>query len=211
MAASASKKTRQEEQEWTADWLPDDEDPELISTPLNALVVHTRAPKPKRKREAVVAKDGELRSPTEAAIIDAANIILHCSGKGSSQIFDRCFCSHFGVSPFVAGHCWELLQQEQELTGQQTDLHTTDRCLWSLMLLMGHGTEETNMTKAAGVDEQTFRTWAWDFVGRICDLESVVTSFFPCCCSCFLPTCQLAALLLFADRLGEPKAPGRGQ
>jgi len=126
MAASASKKTRQEEQEWTADWLPDDEDPELISTPSNALVVCTGAPKLKREREAVVAKDGELRSPTEAAIIDAANIVLHRSGKGSSQIFDRHFRPHFGVSPFVAGRCWELLQQEQELTGQLTDLHTTD-------------------------------------------------------------------------------------
>jgi len=176
MAASATKKTRQEEQECVEDWLPDEEDPELVSTPSNALVVHSGAPKPKRQREAVVAKDGELRSPTEAAIIDTANIILHRSGNGSSQIFDRRFRSHFGVSPFVAGRCWDLLQQEQD--GQQlTGLHTMERHLWSLMLLMGHGTEETSCTKASGVDKQTFRTWAWDFVDRICDLESVVVSW----------------------------------
>jgi hypothetical protein len=37
-------------------------------------------------------------------------------------------------------------------------------------------TEEFNCTKASGVDEQTFRRWAWDFVERVAELESVMES-----------------------------------
>jgi hypothetical protein len=44
------------------------------------------------------------------------------------------------------------------------------------MLLKCYSNEEVNCTYASGVDEQTFRKWAWFFIDQISFLESEVVS-----------------------------------
>ena len=100
--------------------------------------------------------------------------IMHRSGHGSEEVFDRRFRAHFGASLIVATYVWELLLRESELPVEATML----RFLWSLMLMMNYDTEEVNCTKAAGVDEQTFREWAWFFIHEISYLEAFVVSVF---------------------------------
>lgn len=153
----------------------------------------------------------ELRSQTELALSDFASGIFRRSGLGSSHVFECRFRSHFGASPGVAARCWDLLQE-----GELTDLHTMDRFLWALMLLMNYATEEVNAIKASGVDKGTFSKWAWDFVERIADLESVVVSDASCCLFVLsLLLLRSYSLLVWltrcplpfpADCLGESKA-----
>jgi hypothetical protein len=166
---------------------------------------------PKRGRNFVATDNVEVHSPSQVAIIEAANTILRRTDRGSSLVFERRFRAHFGVSSFVASQCWELLvqQEHQDLT----ELHSIDRYLWALMLLMNYDTEEVNCTKASGVDEQTFRRWAWDFVERVAELESVVESSSLSLFCHVLAALHLLTLcnLCTSDCLGEPKKQRRRQ
>jgi len=129
--------------------------------------------RPKRSRET------EGPSQTEAAIIDAANKIMHRSGYGSETLFDRRFRSHFGVSTQVAAFVWDLLQVHGDLPSEDEGA-TMERYLWGLMLMMCYCTEDVNCTLASGVDEQTFRAWAWFFVDHISFLDAEVVSLADC-------------------------------
>ena len=48
--------------------------------------------------------------------------------------------------------------------------------LWGLMFLKIYASEGVLATLAGGVDEKTFRKWAWRFVDAIADLEDDVVS-----------------------------------
>jgi hypothetical protein len=49
------------------------------------------------------------------------------------------------------------------------------KMLWGLRLMKTYGTEE-NLAATAGVDEKTFRKWAWMFVFELSALEGDVVS-----------------------------------
>lgn len=102
----------------------------------------------------------------------AALQIMQRSSYQSEQVFDRCFRAHFGASLTVACFVWELLLREAELPNEAT----VERFLWACMLMKTYATEEVNCSKASGVDEQTFREWAWFFVFEISYLEPHVVS-----------------------------------
>ena len=48
--------------------------------------------------------------------------------------------------------------------------------LWSLLFLKTCGKETMLSSMAGGIDEKTFRKWAWVFIMIISDLESDVVS-----------------------------------
>jgi len=145
-----------------------------------ALAIVTPEAREKRSREddfagetndAVAAEEGFTR--TEAEITGAANGLFGRSGTGSQLIYERRFHAHFGVSPQVAACTWDLLQEH---CGPHPAEATMDRFLWGLLLLMCYDVEQVNCTKAAGCDEQTFRTWSWYFIDQISYLEPHVVS-----------------------------------
>jgi hypothetical protein len=131
---------------------------------------------------------------------------------------DRRFRSTFGTTAVVCCRLWHLLQPVQTMQQGASPRHL----LWALMLLKIYSTESVLSTMAQGVDEKTFRKWAWMFIDEISYLEAsvvsekgVATSFFPHRPTSFLlyrssgPNCRylthtIACPLDRLDCLGEP-------
>lgn len=133
--------------------------------------------RPKRLRDDDILHRDDADAEAEssyAKIIDVAKNMLHRSGHGSDLVFERRFRSHFGASPKVVAYTWDLLRQKD------VDLDagaTIDRFMWSLFLLKCYSTEEINCSHLFGVDEKTFRKWAWFFIDQISFLEADVVSY----------------------------------
>jgi hypothetical protein len=90
---------------------------------------------------------------------------------GSSQTRDRRFRSHFGATPEICAHVWDLLDPTT-LPRDAEKKHL----LWALMFLMLYKTESVHCSLAGGVDEKTFRSWAFLFVYEVSLLEGTVVS-----------------------------------
>jgi hypothetical protein len=84
---------------------------------------------------------------------------------GSTSIGHRRFRSLFGTSPNVCSIVWGKIQ---EVCTEGTPQHL----LWALMFLKSYNTEHGNKS-ITGVDEKTYRLWAWKLVERIADLSVV--------------------------------------
>lgn len=57
---------------------------------------------------------------------------------------------------------------------------TKERHLWALILLKSYDTDEVNAARVGGVDEGTFRKWAFWFVNEISHLEPEVVRPLAC-------------------------------
>jgi hypothetical protein len=86
---------------------------------------------------------------------------------------ERRFRSTFGTSAAVCSRLWYLLQPGKTMPQGASPRHL----LWALMLLKIYSTESVLSTMAQGVDEKTFRKWAWMFVDEISYLEASVVRF----------------------------------
>ena len=86
----------------------------------------------------------------------------------------RRFRSKFGTSPQVVVAAWKLVDENEypPLPGGTKKL---EHMLWALMLLKEYGTEE-DLAEAAGVDEKTFRKWAWLWAEKLSWLEMDLVS-----------------------------------
>ena len=82
----------------------------------------------------------------------------------------------FGCSLTVIAKVWNLLER----LGGLHELATKDRLLWGLYLLKQYANDETCAAACGGVDEATFRRWAWYFVEEISYLESFTVSQTTC-------------------------------
>jgi hypothetical protein len=118
--------------------------------------------------------NGADAESSHAEIIDVAKRMLHRSGHGSDLVFERRFRAHFGASPQVVAYTWDLLRQNDVDLDEGA---TIDRFMWSLLLLKCYLTEEVNCSHICGVDEQTFRKWAWFFIDQISFLEADIVSY----------------------------------
>lgn len=98
--------------------------------------------------------------------------MMQRSSSGSSLISDRRFRSHFGVTPDICAHVWDQLLDPTTLPAGASKKHL----LWGLMFLMMYAKEAGNSSMAGGVDESTFRRWAWIFVYEVSWLEGEVVS-----------------------------------
>jgi hypothetical protein len=85
---------------------------------------------------------------------------------------DRRFRSTFGTTGAICSLIWNLLQPETTMPQGSSPYHL----LWALMLLKLYSTESILCTMAGGVDEKTFRKWAWMFVDEISHLEPSLVS-----------------------------------
>ena len=96
------------------------------------------------------------------------------------------FKSWFGTPPDIVAIVWAGLA----LTGWLRFTHNPkpEHLLWSLVFLKTYSTEPTLASRVGGVDEKTFRKWAWFYVEGIAGLASKTVStfaFFLLILSCF--------------------------
>lgn len=120
-------------------------------------------------------RQSEEPSKSEEQFRKAGNGILRRAGDGSEKTFQRRWRTHFGVSPLICAHIWDNLLEPETLPQG----FTKERFLWGLMLLKMYNKEAANCSLAGGVDEQTWRTWAWAVVYEIAHLEPMVVCMFP--------------------------------
>jgi hypothetical protein len=93
--------------------------------------------------------------------------------EGSAVTMERRFRAWFGASATVAAKAWTLLTG---VNGWERPAEAKEKFLWALMLLKRYETEENLAASAGGVDEKTYRKWAWFFVDMLSYLEPDVVS-----------------------------------
>jgi hypothetical protein len=99
--------------------------------------------------------------------------IMNRSAGGSSLTEDRRFREHFGSTSEICAHVWDNLLEHEFLPVGSRKEHV----LWALMLLKQYSEPESvHCSRVGGVDEKTWRKYAWDFVDEIAALESKVVS-----------------------------------
>jgi hypothetical protein len=92
--------------------------------------------------------------------------------KLGDVIDDERFIQYFGTSPLVIATIWNLLEPYDTMDDCSPQLK---HLLWAFILMKR---ETQNSSMAGGVDEKTFRLWAWRFVNEISNLEPEVVRFF---------------------------------
>jgi len=88
----------------------------------------------------------------------------------SEKVLRKKYTAFFGTTPFVCSLLWAMLEPCRKMPRGVQPKHL----LWALMFLKIYGTEAVNCNLADGVDEKTFRKWAWLFVEGIAALEQGV-------------------------------------
>jgi len=166
MASKRAKKTD------AADEAPPAAAAAAVAAASSALVVFG-APEAAQKRSRDEADSvGVTEELTELALK-----IIGRTKVGSAHKFDERFRCHFGISVSVAVYVWGLLLlQDERVTSEHMEGY-----LWGLLLLMCYNKTSVNCSLASGVDEDTFRKWAWWFVYQISFLEEKVVSRSPRC------------------------------
>jgi hypothetical protein len=99
---------------------------------------------------------------------------MHCKLADATE--KARFHASFGTSPEVCSVLWEMLDPREEIDRYALPQHL----LWALMFLKLYCSERVNRM-IVGVDEDTFRKWAWLFVEAISYLEDSVVSFESVC------------------------------
>lgn len=102
--------------------------------------------------------------------------------SGSTKVRNRRMIAWIGSTPEMLARVWYLL--EEGFGGMLPRGATKERLLWALLLLKNYNSTEMNAAQCGGVDEKTFRKWAWWFLEELSFLESHVVSKL----SFFIPT-----------------------
>jgi len=108
--------------------------------------------------------DAEYTS--SAVFISTGADILRCRSDVINTTFNRRFRAFFGTTPIVCSSLWGLLAVSRPPDSKPKHL------LWALMFLRLYDTESVHAL-LAGVDEKTFRKWAWAFVRSLSKIELV--------------------------------------
>ena len=87
------------------------------------------------------------------------------NSQNSKMTGYRRFRSFYGISPQVFAVLWKQIQNKP--AGSEPK-----HLLWCLFFLKNYNKEHINAA-IAGVDEKTFRLWAWRFVQLLADLDVV--------------------------------------
>ena len=106
-----------------------------------------------------------------------------CLHYNTPKLNDRRFRAAFGCCSRVCSLAWLLVVDGWRNRPKEA---TKMRFLWSLSLLKSYDTE-SNMASNCGVDEKTFRKWAWFFIRELSLRQAEVVSSM--CCHCELCHC----------------------
>jgi hypothetical protein len=109
-----------------------------------------------------------------------AELMNRDSGGSDSKVFKERWTEHFFAEPVVLVDVWRRLKVDIEADPDSPDDKIAEpiHLLWALMLLKMYSTEAV-LSGPCGVDEDTFRKWAWYVIEKVSYLEhEVVSSFF---------------------------------
>lgn len=93
----------------------------------------------------------------------------------SRNVCNRRMISWVGASAEMLARAWYLIQETFE-NGVMPRGASLERLLWGLLLLKNYDTDENNASRCGGVDEKTYRKWAWWFLRELSYLEANVVS-----------------------------------
>ena len=102
---------------------------------------------------------------------EAIGLLMMREGKSqckSEKVRNRRFKAWFGTTPKYV----ELLWDNLILSGSLATLRRAEpkHLLWALLFLKQYSREEDHAAQVGGVDEKTFRKWAWFYVHGIAEL-----------------------------------------
>jgi len=86
----------------------------------------------------------------------------------------RTFIAFFGVTPLQVHQLWQLIV---DAGGRRWNDEKWSPChlMWALLLLRTYNREEI-LAAMAGVDEKTYRKWAWILIERLSKIENLVSA-----------------------------------
>jgi hypothetical protein len=127
---------------------------------------------------------------------------------GNQRDFDGRWQAHFCAEPEVCADVWRRLEVDNiDLDAPDDKIAEPCHLLWALLLLKTYETESVLAGLCGGVDEDTFRKWAWHFIEKVSYLEHEVVSVY--FYSPMIASKLLSVLFLshsrHADHLREPK------
>ena len=108
-------------------------------------------------------------SPSHFMLV--ARKMMGRDSKVNDDLDELRFKATFGVSTTVCAKVWGLVDPKNTMDNKPSPSHL----LMALMFLKLYCSENVHST-IAGVDEKTFRKWAWLFVEAISYLEPEVVS-----------------------------------
>ena len=96
-------------------------------------------------------------------------------GMDSPRLNEYRFRAMFGVSSTICANAWLITVNGWR---NRPSAATKERFLWALHLLKSYDTEPNLASSVGGVDEKTFRQWAWFFLEAFADRQAEVVSIF---------------------------------
>jgi hypothetical protein len=108
-----------------------------------------------------------------------AELMNRDEGGSDGRVFQERWTQHFLAEPVVVADVWQRLAVDIEADPDAPDDKIAEpvHMLWALMLLKIYSTEAV-LSGLCGVDEDTFRKWAWYMIEKVSYLEHEVVSFF---------------------------------
>jgi hypothetical protein len=108
-----------------------------------------------------------------------AELMNRDPGGSDGRVFQERWTQHFLAEPVVVADVWQRLAVDIEADPDAPDDRIAEpvHLLWALMLLKMYSTEAV-LSGLCGVDEDTFRKWAWYMIEKVSYLEHEVVSFF---------------------------------
>lgn len=125
-------------------------------------------------KQAKAKKPKLLSTVTAKDFREYGSDIMNRSLDGSQDVFEERWISHFGVEAEVCAEAWGRL--DMDLAGPNDEAAKPYHLLWALLLLKTYNTESVLTGMCGGVDEDTIRKWAWDFIEKVSYLEPEVVS-----------------------------------
>ena len=108
--------------------------------------------------------------PTSFDFEDAASKILKKSKNCNLHSMDCRFRQHFGTTSAISQKIWQKLDPLETIEKEHKGVKIK-HLLWALLFMKTYSKESVHSSLVGGVDEKTFRKWAWIFVEAISYLE----------------------------------------
>jgi hypothetical protein len=138
-----------------------------------------------------------------------AELMIESQVATSQRDFDSRSQAHFCAEPEICADVWMRLNMDNaDLDAPDDKIAEPCHLLWALLLLKTYKTESVLAGLCGGVDEDTFRKWAWHFIEKVSYLEHEVVSCLFLWILSYSASNLLSLLFLFhshADHLREPK------
>jgi hypothetical protein len=102
--------------------------------------------------------------------------LMNRSASDHGKVFQERWTAHFEVEPEVVANVWQRLVADiEEEDALEDKFAGPSHLLWALLFLKIYSTEAV-LSSMCGVDEDTYRKWAWHLIDKVSYLECEVVS-----------------------------------